>query len=418
MTAVASLEAAERSVLAALHAREDELIAFARELIATPSPNPGGDERAVVAVTRDALASFGYGRFDVHAAVPERPSLVAHLDLGAGPSLVLSGHLDTKPPGDDAAWAHPPYGAEIHDGRLHGVGSSDMKGAVAAMAFAGRALAEGGVARGSLRLLLTADEEAGGALGARYVAERLEPADGVIVGEATGISQPWEYLAVAARGVACFRVVVRGTQMHSSLTDRLPSVNASVRMGAVLTAFGERFAPRFELADGCPPCRPSVNAGVLVEGGVYYGVCPGEAWFGVDVRTVPGMTLERLRDDVEAFLAELRAADDELDVVAVWPDDIAWFSPSQIDPRHRLVEAARGAAASVLGRPLPDGVFPGGTEAAFWAAAGLPSVSALGPGCLAAAHRPNESVSVEEILQASRIYALAAVRFLAAEDGA
>jgi acetylornithine deacetylase/succinyl-diaminopimelate desuccinylase-like protein len=63
---------------------------------------------------------------------------------------------------------------------------------------------------------------------------------------------------------------------------------------------------------------------------------------------------------------------------------------------------------------VPLGVFPGGTDGSRWVAAGIPTIAALGPGLLTLAHRPNEYVEVEEILQASRIYALAALRFLVA----
>ena len=141
------------------------------------------------------------------------------------------------------AWKTPPYEPSIIDGRLYGLGAADMKAAIAAMVFAGRCLADSGALEGELRLLFTADEEAGAALGAKFLVNQIETADGILVGEPTGVEKPWEYLAVAARGVACFRVVVRGTQMHSALTDRLPSVNASVKLAEVLGSFARNFRP-------------------------------------------------------------------------------------------------------------------------------------------------------------------------------
>ncbi len=120
--------------------RRDELVDFARALVATPSPNPPGDERAVAAlVEREAARARRHagrdGRRERGAAEPAR----ARRRRG-GRTLILGGHLDTKPPGDLGEWRRDPYGAAVEDGELHGVGSGDMKGAVAAMVFALAAL--------------------------------------------------------------------------------------------------------------------------------------------------------------------------------------------------------------------------------------------------------------------------------------
>jgi acetylornithine deacetylase/succinyl-diaminopimelate desuccinylase-like protein len=398
----------EQQVLAALRAREGELVELARELVATRSPNPPGDERAVAAVARDAMSSYGFADVRTLARAAKRPNVAG--DVGAGArSLILTGHLDTKPPGDEGEWKPPPYEAAVADGRLRGLGSTDMKGAVAAMLAAGRALAEADALGGRLRVVLTADEEAGSAFGAGFVAPG-ERADAVLIGEPSGITAPWEFVGIACRGVSCFRIRVEGTQMHSSLTDRLPSVNASAKMAQVLLRLAREFRPRYE-PNGLG-ATPTVNAGVVVEGGVFYGVCPGNASFGIDVRTVRGMTLERLRADLDEFLDGLRGDDPELRVTVEQPPDLTWIEPCAIDAAHPLAVAAQGAAEEVLGREVPLGVFPGGTDGSLWAAAGIPTIPALGPGLLTLAHRPNEYIEVEEILQASRIYALAAVRFL------
>src|SRR5260370_10866056 len=106
-----------------------------------------------------------------------------------------------------------------------------MKGAVAAMVFAGAAVAET-EPHGTLRVALSADEEAGSRFGARFLAGLPElAADAVLVGEATSMKDPWAYRAVANRGISCFRGSVRGTQIHSSRSDQVPSVNPSVKAG-------------------------------------------------------------------------------------------------------------------------------------------------------------------------------------------
>lgn len=357
------------------------------------------------------MAALGYGDVRTLAKAEDRPNLVA--EVGAcRPVLLLNGHLDTKPAGDESAWETPPWDAVVRDGRLYGLGSTDMKGAVAAMVYAGAALAECGGFDGTLRLVLSADEEAGSAMGAAFLAaERMIDADAALVGEPTGIASGWEYVAVASRGVSCFRVRVRGTQMHSSLSDHLPSVNASVELARVLVSFAERFSPSYERRADAG--RPTVNLGVTLLGGVYWGVYPGEAEFGVDVRTVPGMTLERLQADVEELLGALRRAAPELDVRAEWLPELAWFPPCAIDPEHPLVAAALDAAREVLGRDVPPDVMPAFTDGTHWAGAGMPTIPAFGPGLLPLAHRPNEWVAVRELVEAARIYALTALRYFA-----
>src|SRR2546430_13006348 len=127
---------ADGPLLGFLAERRGELIDFACALVATPSPNPPGDERAVAALVVDKLRALGIGRIDTVGANEARPNVIARVGSTARPALVLCGHLDTKPPGDLSQWRLDPYGASIEEGELYGLGSGDMKGAVAAMVFA------------------------------------------------------------------------------------------------------------------------------------------------------------------------------------------------------------------------------------------------------------------------------------------
>jgi acetylornithine deacetylase/succinyl-diaminopimelate desuccinylase-like protein len=405
--------AIETDVLRFLAANEAELVEFARELIATPSPNPPGDERQVVALARDRMASLGYVNFVTAAMEPTRPNLVGDIAGSANrPVLMLNGHIDTKPAGDLSEWTADPNDPVIRDGRIYGLGAADMKGAVAAMVYAGAAIGQLDTPGGTVRVCLTADEESGSRLGARFVAGRSGfSSDAVLVGEPTGMESSWAYIAVASRGLSCFRVRVRGTQMHSSLSDQVPSVNASVKLAEVLVRMAREFMPSQRINQAVSG-RATVNLGVTLTGGVYFGVYPGHAEFGIDVRTLPGMTLTALEGDIVAFLEKLRREDNQLDATVEAVPGLEWLPPSAIDPRHPLVGALRSAAGDVLGRDVPNGTMPAFTDGTYWGMAGIPCVPAFGPGSLLVAHRPNESVAVEDIVMASRIYALGALRFL------
>ena len=357
------------------------------------------------------MSRLGYQAIRTVGMEEARPNLIGEVGGGAGPTLMFNGHLDTKPAGDLSEWTTGPYDPVIRKGRLYGLGATDMKGAVAAMVYAGAAVAQT-EPHGTLRLALSADEEAGSRFGARFLAGMPElAADAVLVGEPTGMEVPWAYLAVANRGISCFRVTVRGTQMHSSLSDQVPSVNASVKAGQVLSRMAAEFRPSYPHQPGVDS-RPTVNLGVTLSGGVFFGVYPGHAEFGIDVRTVPGMTLSGLHAELTAFIERLRVEDHELDASVEPVSDLAWHPPSSIDPTHPLVVAASNASSDVLGREVPLGTMPAFTDGSHWSQAGMACIPAFGPGSLLYAHRPNEFVAVEDVVIAARIYALTALRFL------
>jgi acetylornithine deacetylase len=392
-----------------LRPRRDQIVDFARELVATPSPNPPGDERAVAEVVAAKLRELGVERVEAVGSSEKRPNLIARVGDPTGRTLILGGHLDTKPPGDLDAWSRDPFGAAVEDGELHGLGAGDMKGAVAAMVFAAAALEDAGIDGGGVTLVLTADEEAGSRLGSRWLAEAGHLAgDAALLGEPCGIVREWEAIDTVSRGAALFKVRVRGTQMHSSISDRLPSVNASVQMARLIERMDRELLQR--LRRPAEAALPTVNVGVMARAGVFYGVYPGEAEFACDIRTLPGMTRESVVEDLEAFLRDAAADDPALDAEL---DFEIWVPATEIDGQHDLVKALREASGIVLGDERPVGVFPGATDAPFFQlTAGIPTVPAFGPGFLPRAHAPNESAPIAGILQAAELYALAARRYV------
>jgi acetylornithine deacetylase/succinyl-diaminopimelate desuccinylase-like protein len=274
----------------------EELIGFARELVATPSPNPPGDERAIAALVVDKLRELGIAHTEIVGATEERPNLITHVGPARGRTLILCGHLDTKPAGDLEQWRRDPYDATIDDGELHGLGSGDMKGAVAAMVFAAGALHAAGELAGRLTLVLTADEEAGARFGAQWLAENGHlRGDAALLGEPCGIVREWEAIDLVSRGAALFKIRVKGTQMHSSISDRLPSVNATVQMARLVDRMHRTLKQHLRYpSSSVPGLEPTINVGVTAQAGVYYGVYPGRAEFACDIRTVPGMTRDTI----------------------------------------------------------------------------------------------------------------------------
>jgi acetylornithine deacetylase/succinyl-diaminopimelate desuccinylase-like protein len=397
-------------LLAHIESQRAAILGFTADLIATPSPTPPGDEIAVAARVSAQLALLG-----LHGARTVGPSPTRSTVLWRspghrpGPRIALNGHIDTKPIGDPTHWRTDPLTAAVVDGELYGLGSSDMKAAVAAMVYAAAAFERLCPDHsGEFGLILTADEEGGMGQGAHYLLDNgFIDYDAVVIGEPAGIRSSWERLDIISRGFTALRVMVGGTQMHSSLTDEMPSRNASELLAGVLAKFRSTFSLPYAPHPYCPQ-GVTVNPGVTLKGGVFYGVCPGRAEFGIDIRIPPGVVQDDIRGAMDLFVAAMRASDPALEIDWVFEaPPLDWIPPTEIPVDHMLVQAARHASLAVLGHEPPLGAFPGGTEAAVYQGrGGIPSLPALGPGYLPVCHGPNEHVEVESIIEAAKIYAL------------
>src|SRR5205823_1716101 len=160
-----------RAVLAQIH--EDELVALTRDLVRIPSvvkrDDPDGNEAAVAAFVAGWLTKEGF-EVDVQSVAPGRPNVVAALGDGAnGRALLLEGHTDVVTEGDPAAWSHPPFAADVGDGRIWGRGAADMKGGLAAAMIAAAAIKRSGARfQGALVVGALVDEE-GDMIGARHL---------------------------------------------------------------------------------------------------------------------------------------------------------------------------------------------------------------------------------------------------------
>jgi succinyl-diaminopimelate desuccinylase len=392
-----------RAVLAEIDA--EETIAFLRDLVRAPSVNPPGDVTEAAAVCERPLVEAGFAVRRVEHT-PGKPNIVAELGAKDGPRLCFNAHLDVVPIGDEAAWTYPPFGAEVVDGRVYGRGAGDDKASVTAQVMAGVALARSGVPLWG-RLLVTevADEETSGG-GARHLiaAADLRP-DGVIVGE-----QTLNRVAIGEKGSAGVEIVVSGRTAHGALPWE--GANAIEAMAHVIVALREQVYPR--LAGRTHrfflPSSSSVN---MIAGGVKENVVPDRCSIYIDRRIIPGEdpseATAEIRSAAEAAVAELPGI--TVSVIAI-PDAI---SATMSDPEGALARAML-AANDYLGFSTDLTGFSMASDGRFFAAAGYPTVI-YGPGDPRLAHVPDEWVGVDEVLEATRAYALGALALLGRGDG-
>lgn len=414
---------AQERVDEALIAGQREILALTRRLISIDSQVPPyGDERAIASFLQSEILRMGLPAATVWSAREERPNLVVRIpgsSPNSGRNLMLNAHIDTKPVGDAAPlWRTDPFTPTVVDGDIYGLGSNDMKAAAAAMLFACQVIvAHGPRLAGDVVLTLVADEEAGATYGSKFLARTVENVDAALIGEPSGWTRDWEGIHLVSRGICGFRVVVSGTQQHSSLSDRIHTVNASEKLAGLMVRMGGEI--RFDhTPHPLGGIGPTLNVGVLLAGGTMFGVTPGRAEFACDLRTVPGMTLAGVRHNLEQWLDHCRADDAELEVELRIEPNLEWVPPSEIPPDHPLVGVVQRSAEHVLGTAPPLSVFPGATDAPWFAREGIPTVASFGPGILASAHGPNEFVSQRSVVEAARMYAQIVLEYCGAADDA
>jgi acetylornithine deacetylase/succinyl-diaminopimelate desuccinylase-like protein len=384
-----------------------DVLDIARELVGIPSPNPPGDERAAAALVQSLLPELQLPTARVIARNESRPNLLITLDFGpGGRHLVLSGHLDTKPVAD-ATWSVDPFGADVEGDRLYGLGSADMKSALAAMLAAASRLARDAPSRGRLSLLFTADEENGSAYGAHHVAQSVPlDADGVVIGEPGGIDEDYDRLHLVSRGIARLRLVAGGRQGHSSLSDELGTRNAGVDAARLVTEVADSLAVDTPAnVHGLSGWTPTVNTGMAYHGGVGFGVLPGVMAVDTEVRLLPEMRREDVREAFTVLVGRVsQETGSDLRIEFDQPPN-DWLPATHIVPSDPLVEEARTACQAVLGTEPTSAVFPGTTDATWFSAIqNLPTLPALGPGLLRRAHAADEWVSITAVRRAVEIY--------------
>lgn len=393
----------EQSVLDLIDPQD--LVRLTQTLVDAGGENPGGTEELTVS----ALEREGRARglqAEVRLVAPGRPNidldLPAQGPIGDGPGLLFLGHSDVVPAGP--GWSREPFRSEVADGRVFGRGSTDMKGGLAAVLVAMDALRRSGIAlSGPLRLACTMDEEDLG-LGIRHLSARGLGREflGCVVAEPTDLQT-----VIGCRGDMYLELEVTGVPAHSGRpADGRNAVDAASRILTLIRADHDRL-----MQDQDPLLGSGTwNIG-RIEGGRATSMVAPSCHLWIDRRLMPD-------EDPQQILAELLAAiraegidEDGISVQA----EITMSMPGFRTPReHALTQAAHDAVGRV-GGPASIGGWTAACDGGFVARdLGVPTI-VMGPGGLNdQAHQVDESVGIEELVQAARAYALIALRLLGA----
>ena len=331
---------------------------------------------------------------EIDVAAPGRPSVIARVKgSGGGRSLVLNAHMDTV----GVAGMPDPFCARIENGRLYGRGSYDMKGSLTACMLALADIRASGLS-GDVILAAVADEEHA-SIGVQSVLKHIR-ADAVIVTEPTALD-----LCIAHKGFSWHEITTTGRAAHGSRPDL--GIDGIAHMGRVLNRLE---ALQAELSQRAPHAllgHGSLHAS-LISGGQELSSYPEKCTVEIERRTLPHETIEAVEAEFEAILQDLASQDRNFHgrqrTTLVRP-------PFSVPEEASIVQTLHEQATSVLDRSPATVGAPFWMDAAFFAAAGIPTVN-LGPDG-AGAHSIEEWVDLDSVEKCREILALTVREFCA-----
>lgn len=411
-------------LLEAIASEEEQIVEFFRGFVRCASPNPPGDTvEAVRFVTRFLEREDAPWR--LVAPQPTMPNVLGTIETGRpGRHLVLNGHVDVFPVGEDAAaegWTCDPWGAEIRDGAVHGRGSADMKAGTTASIWTYVLLHRiRDRLKGRLTLTCVSDEETFGPWGARWLMEH-EPevrGDCCLNGEP---SSPFS-VRFGEKGPLWLTFTIRTPGAHGAYTHASPSATRlAMRLIQDLERLEELDLPvpdnlmRAQLegsdtadramGEGAGAVLPKVTLNIgTIRGGLKNNMIPHTCVFEADIRLPIGVSRAQIMAEIEAIAARHPHAS--------FVEDRC-NEPSWCDPHGEMMEIIR-ANVEALGRPRPDPVVSiGGTDARLWRYAGIPAY-VYGPFPTGMGSF-DENVPIEDFLHVVRTHVLSAYDYLMGE---
>jgi len=407
-------------VLTEVDRAADEIVGFTADLVQIPTVNPPGEEYDACAhFLGDDLARRSFeveyiaaeGRAE-HTARHPRINVVGTRRGGPGPVVHLNGHIDVVPAGD--GWTVDPFGGLVKEGKIFGRGVCDMKAGIAAAVFAVEAIARAGVALpGTVEISGTADEESGGFAGVAYLAEtgriRKGRTDFVIIPEPLNVDR----ICVGHRGVYWFEVTARGRIGHGSMP--FLGVSAIDGMGRLLQAVRERLMPALALRRTAVPVVPAgarqatININGIDGGQPVDGIqtpCIADLCRAVfDRRFLIEEGFDAAKREIEALVAQVAA---EAADVRFGLRDLMVVHPTRTPDDSPVIGSLERSIRRVLGKNAELIASPGTYDHKHVARiAGVPHCVAYGPGELEQAHQPDEYCRIDDLVNATKVIALA-----------
>ena len=400
-----------------LHIDEERLVEWASRAIATPSFT--GSEQAMAELMRDTFHDMGL-QVQWQQVEEGRPNVLGiRAGAGGGPSLMFNGHMDTSYSGSEPWLAHvagfqpAPF---VEDGRLYGLGVSNMKGALACYVEALRALADADVRlRGDMMIAAVCGEiektqwgdaqgaeYRGYAAGSRYLVTHGGVADMCILGEPTQSK-----VVLGHFGSLWLRISTQGNFIHTAFTEGKRELNSILRMRQVLDAVLE-WIPTWEddPDNAYRAVKAIVNVGA-VQGGFGWRVSrtPHRTDLFLDVRVPPTRPMAEARRAVLDMVRELRERFPQHGVEG----EVYVTAPgAEIEEGHPVVAALDASHTEVFGTAPERDVTRWFSDASVLTRYGIATVNyGTSTGLLDTAK--GENLEIDGLVKTAEVYARAAM---------
>ncbi|SFS19458.1 acetylornithine deacetylase/succinyl-diaminopimelate desuccinylase family protein [Yoonia litorea] len=419
------------ALLRAIDQRRDDLIGLTQDLIRIPTLNPPGQDYRLICEFLDnrlRKSAFETEFIRAHGTPGDsdrypRWNIVARREGSrSGDCVHFNSHTDVVEVGH--GWTQDPFGGALIDGKIYGRGACDMKGGLAASIIAAEAfIATYPAFAGAIEISGTADEESGGYGGVAYLAEQgyFDPArvQHVIIPEPLNKDR----VCLGHRGGWWAEIETFGEIAHGSM----PFLgDCAVRhMGAVLEAFEEKLYPAMAARTTEMPVVPegarsstmninSIHGGQPEQDADYTGLpahcVPDSCRIMIDRRFLAEENIDDVRGEVRALLDDIKAKRDRFDYDL---REVNVVLPSMTDREAPVVQTVAAEIERVLGKPAEFVASPGTYDQKHIDRIGkLKNCIAYGPGILELAHKPDEYVGVDDMLDSAKVMAGALRRVL------
>jgi len=406
------LDNLESRLLAAAQDQREAMVAFCSQLIQIPSVNGVDDEQHVAQALAERARALGLTA-RLAGSDPRRPNVIVSVGDGESTGLLLLGHLDTVPAGDEGRWSFPPFGGLVRDGRVHGRGAIDTKGGMTAALYALALLKTipEALPGGRAQLICVPDEESGatGTLGIRWLHDQ-----GLLGAAGAIYAYSGDQITLGHRGLLRYRLACEGQAIHTGAAewqDGTAGANAVTGMARLLLALEDlRFehsrTPYFEAY------RTVMTPGTVIHGGVSINIVPDQCEALIDIRLTP----EYDRAAVEALLDRQMAAVERsrpgLRLSKMLLNDA---SAAITRDDARVVRALESVVRDVRHK-TPERVVAGpANEGYLLIERGIPTICGFGPDG-ANAHAVDEYVEIDSLVETAAMFAITARRMAQTAD--
>lgn len=414
-------EDVKNSLVEKVSENKDLLLDLTSRMVQIPSESPKSDTREIAAEIAGVLEKIDGVEVSFHTLEDPITNIVARVKgSSSGKRLILNGHLDTYPVGDESLWTNDPFSGHEKDGRMYGRGVSDMKGGIASYLVTFMILAEIRDSwSGELVMILAGDEEAMGVKGTKYLLDTIPHAtgDAMISGD-VGTAK---VLRFGEKGLMWIELNVIGKASHGAHVhkgenaidrlvegiNRLNKELSSLKVNAPkeVTQAIEESSEVSEKYSGKGETevlqKVTVNFGVI-EGGVSPNLIPAKASAQGDIRVPVGVTMDEVDQKIKGIVNSIEGLSYNV---------FRQYEPNWSDINHEIFACIADNVKDITGEKPVNTVRVGASDARHYRISkNVPTVN-----CGLNAYNlggPDEYIEIEELVDLAKIHTLTVFDYL------